>query len=143
MPLGYKCNHVVCQCVIAFPTIGCETIGDCCQNYFIGLMATSGKPTKDANNEWQPPTGAMRGHVIPGLGWQLDDCGYAGEMLPGDLVLTAAAKGEKPLPVNEAWFAHHWLECQQKDAPMEYDVTFWRPGELEIRTLTLTRAYIP
>lgn len=139
MPLGYKCNTVSCQCVPAYPLVGCEYVGNCCRNYFITLMATAGMMEKNAVGEWQMPAGAMVGYMLDGLGYVLTDAGKS-PLQAGDVILTAAAKGEKQTTMNEAWFANHWLELQQANAPTEYDVTYWRPGERYPRTITVTRS---
>lgn len=138
MPLGYKCNSFICQCVIAFPTIGCETIGNCCQNYFIGLIATREIPYKDSNGDWQQPKGATRGYIVDGMGFVLTDPGNLNQQA-GDVILAAAVKGEKPQPMNEAWFETHWLDVSGASPSTEYELSVWRPGDSVVVTVYSSR----
>src|ERR1700741_3721719 len=141
-PLGTRCSAG--HCVTGNPLQACEYTGASgCSTCFLALIAAplAAEMKQDANDVGCAPPEALHGRVVSGLGYQLEDVGKS-QFQVGDLLLTIAAKDEYPLPVNEAWFAHHWqdMSLPTDQQPTEFAVTFWRPGERSLRSLTVTRA---
>lgn len=140
-PAGTRCIGGQ-TCGIGNPFTVCEPSPTGCTNCHYSLMTTDEEMVQDAvTKQWTPPEGALRGYVVPGLGYVLKGVGKS-QFQPGDVILTVAKKGERPEPVNSAWFSQHWEDMQlpKEQQPKEFEVTYYRPGSRALSTVTLTRA---
>lgn len=117
-------------CGAGLPTTGCDLTVHC-SNCTIGLMPVASLPTQDADGRWQPPAGAILGHIVEGAGWVIDDAGNS-DLQPDDLVLTIDGQ-----PANLAYFFLHWFEMQQAKKPTEWLAVVYRPGERFLISLVL------
>jgi hypothetical protein len=133
---GFSCDSIIHQCKVSVPNIGCVDGGSGCHRCAIGDFVSRIPFATDGYGKWLGNPDATHGHLLDKLGWVIDRPGKT-DLQAGDIVVEI-----NEMPASLGWFYRHAFEqgLDKDQQPTEFRLLFFRPGEMDLQTLTITRS---